>query len=86
MRILNRLIDEARRLREKVEKALEEIRPMLQRDGGDVELVEVTDAGIVKVKLKGACSSCPMAQMTLEMGVKKAIQEKVPEVTEVKAV
>ena len=73
-------------LREDVEKALEKVRPYLQADGGDVELVEVTEDGVVKVKLKGACGSCPMSQMTLKMGIEKYLKREVPEVTEVVAV
>ncbi|MGD0586474.1 MAG: NifU family protein [Oryzomonas sp.] len=70
-------------MREEVEKVLEMVRPGLQADGGDVELVEVTDDGIVKVRLKGACGSCPMSTMTLKMGIERAMKEKVPGVTEV---
>ncbi|MFH1645128.1 MAG: NifU family protein [Candidatus Omnitrophota bacterium] len=73
-------------MREKIEAALDMIRPALQRDGGNVELVDVTDDGIVKVKLTGACSGCPMSQMTLKMGVEKVIKDHVPEVKEVVAV
>jgi len=73
-------------LREDVEKALEKVRPYLQADGGDVELVEVTEDGVVKVKLKGACGSCPMSQMTLKMGIEKYLKREVPEITEVVAV
>ena len=72
-------------MREKVEKAIEKIRPFLQRDGGDIELVDVAD-GVVKVRLKGVCSGCPMAQMTLKEGVEKAIKKDVPEVVKVEAV
>jgi len=72
-------------MREKVEKAIEKIRPFLQRDGGDIELVDVAD-GLVKVRQKGACSGCPMAQMTLKEGVEKAIKKDVPEVVKVEAV
>jgi Fe-S cluster biogenesis protein NfuA len=70
-------------LKEKVEKALEKVRPMLQADGGNVDLVEVTDAGVVKLKLKGACGCCPMSQMTLKMGIEKILKQEVPEVKEV---
>jgi Fe-S cluster biogenesis protein NfuA len=70
-------------MKEEVEKVLEMVRPGLQADGGDVELVEVTDDGIVKVRLKGACGSCPMSTMTLKMGIERAMKEKVPGVTEV---
>ena len=66
-----------------VKEVLELIRPALQADGGDVELVEVTDDGIVKVKLVGACGHCPMSTMTLKMGIEKTLMEKVPGVKEV---
>ena len=72
-------------VREKVEAALATIRPALQADGGDVELVDVND-GTVKVKLTGHCSGCPMAAMTLKMGVERVVKEQVPEVKEVIAV
>jgi Fe-S cluster biogenesis protein NfuA len=68
-----------------VEQALEKIRPMLQRDGGDIELVEVTD-GVVKVRLTGACKGCPMSQMTLKQGVEKMLMKEVPGLKEVQAV
>jgi Fe-S cluster biogenesis protein NfuA len=71
-------------MREKVEAALEKIRPSLQADGGDVELVDVTD-GVVKVRLTGACGTCPMATMTLKSGVERIVKEEVPEVKEVQA-
>ncbi|MBI4982432.1 MAG: NifU family protein [Candidatus Omnitrophica bacterium] len=70
-------------MKEKVEKALEKIRPMLMADGGNVELIEVTDQGVVKVKLKGACGCCPMSQMTLKMGIERILKQEVPEVKEV---
>ncbi|PMP69259.1 MAG: hypothetical protein C0190_00145 [Thermodesulfobacterium geofontis] len=73
-------------LKDEVEKALSKVRPYLQADGGDVELVEVTDEGVVKVKLKGACGSCPMALMTLKMGIERYLKKEIPEVTEVIAV
>ena len=73
-------------MKEKVEKALEEIRPMLQADGGDIELVDVTPEGVVKVKLTGACGGCPMAAVTLKEGVEVRLKEAVPEVKEVEAV
>jgi Fe-S cluster biogenesis protein NfuA len=73
-------------LKEKVEAVLNKIRPSLQADGGNVELVEVTDDGIVKLKLTGACSMCPMSQMTLKMSVEKTLKEEIPEVKEVVAV
>lgn len=72
-------------MREKVEAALEKIRPALIRDGGNVELVEVND-GIVKVKLVGACAGCPMSTMTLKMGIEKRLMEEIPEIKEVVAV
>jgi len=73
-------------LKERVEIALETVRPHLQADGGDVELVDVTEDGIVKVKLTGACGSCPMAAMTLQYGVTNAIKQAVPEIKEVLSV
>jgi len=72
-------------VREEVEKALESIRPMLQGDGGDVELVDVVD-GVVKVKLKGACAGCPLAQMTLQVGIEQRLKAAVPEVKRVESV
>ncbi len=72
-------------MNEKVEAALAQIRPSLQADGGDVELVEVQD-GTVKVKLTGACGGCPMAQMTLKKGIERILKERVPEVKEVVSV
>ncbi len=72
-------------MKEKVEAAIKKIRPFLQKDGGDIELVDVKD-GVVKVKLKGACSGCPMAHITLKQGVEKAIKEEVPEVKKVESV
>jgi Fe-S cluster biogenesis protein NfuA len=68
-----------------VEQALEKIRPLLQRDGGDIELVEVND-GVVKVRLTGACKGCPMSQMTLKQGVEKLLLKEVPGLKEVQAV
>jgi Fe-S cluster biogenesis protein NfuA len=72
-------------LKESVKQALAKIRPMLQRDGGDIELVDVTD-GIVKVRLTGACKGCPMSQMTLKQGVEKLLMKEVPGLREVQAV
>ncbi|MEW5910441.1 MAG: NifU family protein [Thermodesulfobacteriota bacterium] len=72
-------------MREKVEKALEKIKPMLIRDGGNVELVDVIN-GVVKVRLQGACAGCPMSQMTLKNGIERLIKEDVPEVKSVEAV
>ena len=80
-------LDERRTMvKEKVEAALANVRPALQRDGGDVELVEVSDDGVVKVRLTGACHGCPMAQMTLQMGIERVLKEAVPEVKTVEAV
>jgi Fe-S cluster biogenesis protein NfuA len=70
-------------MKEKVQAVLNEIRPMLQRDGGDIELVDVKDNGQVLVKLQGACSGCPGATMTLKLGVERILKEKVPEIKEV---
>jgi len=70
-------------MREKVEKALDKIRPMLMADGGNVELVEVTADGVVKLKLTGSCGCCPMSQMTLKMGVERLLKQEIPEVKEV---
>ncbi len=72
-------------MKERVEAVLEEIRPALQADGGDVELVNVTE-GVVKVRLKGACSGCPMSTMTLKQGIERLLKERLPEVKEVIAV
>lgn len=74
-------------MREKIEKIIDEqIRPGLQMDGGDIELVDVDSDGIVKVRLKGACGGCPMSQITLTMGVEKKLKEEIPEVKGVVAV
>ncbi|MCK4534074.1 MAG: NifU family protein [Syntrophobacterales bacterium] len=73
-------------MEEKVRAMLNDVRLSLQADGGDVEFVDVTDDGIVKVRLKGACGSCPMAQITLKMGIEKYLKEKIPGVVEVVAV
>ena len=72
-------------MQEKVAEVLNQIRPVLVRDGGDVELVEVND-GVVKVKLTGACAGCPMSTMTLKMGIEKLIKQEIPEIKEVVAV
>jgi Fe-S cluster biogenesis protein NfuA len=69
-------------MKEKVEKVLDEIRPMLIRDGGNVELVSV-EGGVVKVRLQGACAGCPMSQMTLKNGIEKVLKDKIPEITAV---
>ena len=73
-------------MKEEVKKAIQELRPHLQADGGDVELVEVTDDGVVKVRLLGACEGCPMREMTLTHGITRFLKKKVPEVKEVQAV
>ena len=70
-------------MREKVQEALDKVRPYLQRDGGDVELVEVTEDGVVKVKLQGACHGCPGAAQTLKLGIERTLKQAVPEVKEV---
>ena len=72
-------------MREKIEAAIDRVRPALQADGGDVELIEVND-GVVSVRLTGACGGCPMATMTLKNGIESIIREEVPEVKEVVAV
>jgi Fe-S cluster biogenesis protein NfuA len=73
-------------MKEKVQKAIDLIRPSLQADGGDVELIDVSIDGIVKVKLTGACHGCPMSQMTLKMGIEKIIKTQVPDIKEVIAI
>ena len=70
-------------MKERVEVSLGKIRPSLNADGGDVELVEVTPDGVVKVRLTGACGGCPMSQMTLKMGIEKMLKEEIPELKEV---
>ncbi len=72
-------------MQEKIQAVLEQVRPALQADGGDVELVNVKD-GVVSLKLKGACGHCPMSTMTLKMGIKRVLREKIPEVKEVLSV
>jgi len=74
-------------MKEKVAEVIDEIRPALQADGGDVELVDVDeDAGVVKVRLTGACRGCPMSQMTLQMGIEQELKKQIPAVTKVVAV
>ncbi|MCG6980420.1 MAG: NifU family protein [Deltaproteobacteria bacterium] len=73
-------------MKEQIEQALDKIRPALQRDGGDIELVEVEENGIVKVRLTGACGGCPMSQMTLKQGVERIVKQLVPEVKAVESV
>ncbi len=72
-------------MRERVQQVIEKIRPLLQRDGGDIELVDIED-GVVKVKLQGACGTCPMSTMTLKMGVERQLKQEIPEVKEVVSV
>jgi Fe-S cluster biogenesis protein NfuA len=76
-------MEEEKTIKERVEATLEKIRPVLQADGGNVELVEVTPDGIVKVKLTGACYGCPMSQMTLKMGIGRMLKKEIPEVKDV---
>ncbi len=73
-------------MQEKVQETLEKIRPQLQADGGDVELVGVTEDSVVQVRLQGACAGCPMSQMTLKNGIEQALKKEVPEVKSVEAV
>ena len=70
-------------MKAKVEEVLQLIRPALQADGGDVELIDVSEDGVVSVRLKGACGSCPMSTMTLKMGIERTLKEKIPGVKEV---
>ena len=71
-------------MREKVEAAIDKVRPMLQADGGDVELISVEN-GIVKVRLKGACAGCPMSQMTLKNGIERVLKQQIPEIKSVES-
>ncbi len=73
-------------MREKVEKALEKVRSMLAVDGGNVELVDVTEDGVVRVRLTGSCGCCPMSQLTLKMGVERILKQEVPEIKSVESV
>ena len=72
-------------MKEKVQKALEKIRPALQADGGDVEFVDYED-GVVKVRLQGACAGCPMSQMTIKNGIEQMLKEEIPEIESVESV
>jgi Fe-S cluster biogenesis protein NfuA len=72
-------------MKESVQAVIDQIRPMLQRDGGDVELVGV-DEGVVTVRLQGACKGCPMSQMTLKNGIEKFLKQQIPEVDRVESV
>lgn len=73
-------------MKEKVQEALNKVRPSLQADGGDVQLVDVTSDGIVKVKLQGACAGCPMSQMTLKNGIERFLKNEIPEIQSVESV
>ena len=73
-------------MKEEVQKVLDRLRPSLQADGGDAELVGIEDNGVVKLKLTGACAGCPMSQLTLKEGIEKTLKEKIPQVTRVEAV
>jgi Fe-S cluster biogenesis protein NfuA len=73
-------------MREKVEEALNKIRTMLMQEGGNVELVEVSEDGVVKVRLTGACLGCPMSSITLKMGIERFLKKEIPEIKEVIAV
>jgi Fe-S cluster biogenesis protein NfuA len=73
-------------LKEQVEESLDKIRPALQADGGGVELVDVSDEGVVSVRLTGACGGCPMSTMTLKMGIERTLRQQIPEVERVEAV
>ena len=73
-------------LKEKIEDALNKVRPALQADGGDVQFIDVDEEGVVKVKLTGACGGCPMSQMTLKMGIEKVLKQSVPEVNRVESI
>ena len=73
-------------MKEEVQKVLDLIRPSLQADGGDAELVDVDEQGVVKLRLTGACGGCPMSQMTLKQGIERVLKEKIPQVTRVEGV
>ncbi|MEN3014204.1 MAG: NifU family protein [Endomicrobiia bacterium] len=73
-------------MKQKIKQKIDEIKPMLQRDGGDVELVEITDDGTVKVKLKGACAHCAMSLLTLKMGIESYLKKHIPEVKSVESI
>lgn len=73
-------------MREEVQAALDKVRPQLQADGGDAEIVDITEDGVVKLRLKGACGGCPMSQMTLKMGIERILKQHVPAVKSVESV
>lgn len=70
-------------MKEKVEAALDKVRPFLMRDGGNVELVDVSEDGVVKVRLTGACGGCPMSTYTLKQGIERSLKQSIPEIKEV---
>ncbi len=72
-------------MKDRIQAALNKVRPMLQADGGDVEFVELTDDNIVKVRLQGACAGCPMSQMTLKNGIEKMLKQEIPEIKAVES-
>jgi Fe-S cluster biogenesis protein NfuA len=78
--------ERSKKMRNEVQAALDIVRPQLQADGGDAEIVDITPDGVVKLRLKGACGGCPMSQMTLKMGIERILKEKVPGVKSVEAV
>ena len=73
-------------MKERVQDALDKVRPALQADGGDVELIDVDEEGVVTVRLQGACAGCPMSQRTLKMGIEKFLKEKIPEIDRVESI
>jgi Fe-S cluster biogenesis protein NfuA len=81
-----KFVERSTSMREEVQAALDTVRPQLQADGGDAEIVEVTEDGVVKLRLKGACGGCPMSQMTLKMGIERILKQKVPAVKSVESV
>ena len=83
---MNMTEDQKQELLRKVENVLDQIRPYLQQDGGDISLVEITDDNIVNVKLQGACGSCPYSMMTLKNGVETAVRKAIPQIKSVEAV
>ncbi|MFP4145203.1 MAG: NifU family protein [Phycisphaeraceae bacterium] len=82
----SRQIDTPSSVHERVNLVLDRIRPVIQEDGGDVELVEVTDQGVARIRLHGACVGCPSSSMTLHMGIERTLREMIPEVTGVEQV
>ncbi len=72
-------------IKERVQDVLEKIRPAIQGDGGDVELVDVDDSNVVTVRLTGACAGCPMSQMTLKNGIERIVKQEIPEIESVEA-